>query len=128
MSGLCLEGMEEVSGILRSGVYALALRGEVIYIGQSRSLYSRIYTHRHLARNREAPSWLKAKGIVFDQVFIRLCPVHELDRVERELIALYKPRLNTRLQTAGPILAPVTLPNGVVLNAPPRPNTELRRI
>lgn len=131
---LALEGFSDVSTLLRSGIYVLAKRGTVIYVGKSKSLYARIYAHRNLAnraaRGQRPPAWFPAslKGIVFDQVFIRYVHIDDLDRVEAEMINLYKPKFNISLKSnLRPALPPLTI-DGVVLQAmaPPRPQI-LRR-
>lgn len=107
---LALSGFTEVSGVLRAGVYALAARRVVIYVGKSRSLYSRIYAHRHFAnraaKGRTIPDWLPIKGLVFDQVFIRPCSLEALDDLEREMIELYKPRYNMSLKSNARVAIP----------------------
>lgn len=126
MAGLA--GFEDITPILRSGVYALVLRGSVIYIGQAKNLYSRIYAHRSMAnraaKGHKLPSWLPVRGLVFDEVHVRPCPIHLLDVLEYEMINLYKPRHNSKLKTPGPILAPSILSiNGIdiPLNRPASP-------
>lgn len=121
---IALDGFTEVSPILRAGVYALVKAGVVIYVGKSKSLYQRIYAHRttaqRKARGKEIPSWLPAKGFVFDQVFVRTCSLEDLDRLEAEMINLYKPRYNESLKAAGKVTAEVPLKIGtavVTLNA-----------
>lgn len=129
-----LEGFQDVSTLLRSGIYALCKRGVVIYVGKSKSLYSRIYTHKHFAnrgaKGKAIPSWLPVKGIQFDEVFIRYVHVDALDAAEREAINLYKPRYNESLKNNLKVSLPDTLTiAGVVLQTrvPPRPQIGLRR-
>lgn len=127
-----LEGFTDVSLLLRAGVYALCKRGVVIYVGKSKSLYSRIYTHKHFAnrgaKGRKIPDWLPVKGIQFDEVFIRPCVLEDLDKLEYEMVNLYKPRYNQSLKNN--LKAPLTtiFVAGVQLNlsAPPRPQVERR--
>ena len=126
-----LEGFSDVTSLLRSGVYALAKRGVVIYVGKSKSLYSRIYAHRHYAnraaRGKTIPSWLPVKGLVFDAVYIRPCALEDLDRLEWEMINRYKPHYNQNLKNS---LRPAFPSNftvgGVQLSVPPRPQIERR--
>ena len=134
---LDLDGFDDVSTLLRSGIYALAKRGTIIYIGKSKSLYARIYAHRNLAnraaRGQRPPAWFPAslRGIVFDQVFIRYVHIDQLDSEESRLINLYKPKFNISLKNNLRPALPATLEiNGIVLqmNAPPRPQIgNLRR-
>lgn len=125
---LALEGFNEVSGLLRSGVYALANRGVVIYVGKSRSLYARVYAHKHFAnraaKGRSIPDWLPTKGLIFDQVFIRPAPLEDLDSLEAEMINLYKPRYNQSLKHHGRVSIPTGFSiAGTVIPIvnPPRP-------
>ena len=121
-----LEGFTEVSDVLRAGVYALAKNGVVIYVGKSKSLYQRIYAHRHTARRAAAgkpiPSWLPIKGFVFDQVFVLPCRLEDLDELEAQIVNRYKPRYNESLKAHGnKVRDTVTLQIGtaqLMLNAP----------
>lgn len=132
-SGVKLEGFTDVSAILGCGVYALVKRGTVIYIGKSKSLYGRIYTHRSAAtrasKGKGIPTWLPVKGFVFDQVLVFPCHIDRLDAVEHEMINRYKPRYNESLKNNLPVRTPITIasPSGslVVLNRP-RPQIERR--
>ena len=129
-----LEGFSDVTSLLRSGVYALAKRGVVIYVGKSKSLYSRIYTHKHfgnrVAKGKAIPSWLPVKGIQFDEVHIRSCSLEALDALEREMIDRYRPRYNIAMKNnlAARPAFPLTI-RGVALTlneSPPRPQVERR--
>ena len=131
---LQLEGFVDISTILRCGVYALCKRGVVIYVGKSKSLYARIYTHRNLSsrgKGKKVPEWMpqSLKGIQFDQVFIRYCHIDALDALEAEMVNRYKPHYNQNLKNnlkVGPISLVI---NGVVIqtSVPPRPQIGLRR-
>lgn len=132
-----LEGFTEVSAVMRSGVYVLAFRGEVVYVGQSKSMYSRIYTHRNLwnqsRRGKQHPSWLpnSVKGILFDEVWIKPCHVDQLDTLEREMITLHRPKHNHVHKPRERISTPVALMvNGIALtlNAHAKPPTIERRV
>lgn len=98
-----LHGFDEVSGLLQCGVYALASKGTVIYVGKSKSLYQRIYAHRtrakRTAKGHKLPDWVTARAFVFDQVFIRPCHPDQMDALEVEMIERYKPRFNVSLKT-----------------------------
>jgi excinuclease UvrABC nuclease subunit len=120
--------------VLKAGVYALVKNGVVIYVGKSKSVYQRIYTHRHMARKaakgQTIPSWLPAKGFVFDQVFVRTCTVDQLDALEVEVINTYKPRYNESLKTNAKVKIETPLRIGtMVLNLNSKPEGEgIRRI
>lgn len=130
-----LDGFDDVSVILSPGVYALVKSGTVIYVGKSRSMYSRIYTHRTTAnrakKGRDIPSWLPVKGFVFDQVFVRKCRLEELDDLEAQMINRYKPKYNESLKNnLRPSSIPLTIGSlALVLNAnqDPRPRPHFER-
>lgn len=126
-----LDGFADVSEILQPGVYALVKRGVVIYVGKSKSMYQRIYAHRttanRAARGKAIPTWLPIKGFVFDQIFVRPCKLEDLDRVEAEMINLYKPRFNESLKNGLKVGAPIMLKVGGAVIAmnnglPPAPS------
>ncbi len=120
-----MDGFVSIKEVLGAAVYALVLDGVVVYIGQSRSALTRIYTHRQAWRShvsgRKPLPWLKVKPMKFDDVHIRPCPIADLDRVERELIARYQPKHNI-VHKEGKITVPIPLNIGgiaITLNAPP---------
>lgn len=127
-----LKGFTDISAILRCGVYALCKRGAVIYVGKSKSLYARIYTHKHFAnrgaKGKAIPSWLPTKGIQFDEVFIRPCHIDQLDALEHEMINLYKPKYNESLKNSLKVqLGTITIAGvEIQMSAPPRPQIERR--
>lgn len=127
-----LKGFTDISSILRCGVYALCKRGVVIYVGKSKSLYARIYTHKHFAnrgaKGKAIPSWLPTKGIQFDEVFIRPCHIDQLDALEAEMINLYKPKFNQSLKNGLKTkLGTITIAGvEIQMSAPPRPQIERR--
>lgn len=132
---LALEGFENATTLLRSGIYILVKRGVVIYVGKSKSLYSRIYTHKHFAnrgaKGKPIPSWLPVKGMQFDEVHIRYVHVDQLDAEEAAAINKYKPHYNTNLKNGLKVRAPINLVIGGVslaLNsASPRPQVGITR-
>jgi hypothetical protein len=75
------------------GIYFLFKDGELVYIGQSKNVLSRISAH-------------KSAGIVFDEFAYRLCERHELNRLEAAYTALHRPKLN--FHADGYILGPET--------------------
>ena len=124
-----MPGFLAAGEILKSGVYALLYRGEVIYIGKSKSMLARIYSHKANARGK-APAWMPVKGFIFDDIAIRPCHVDLLDELEYEMINLYKPRHNTLLKHTGKSRAEFTLEiNGIALtlNKPPPPRPQIER-
>lgn len=109
------EGFEDVTPVLRSGVYILCAKGVVIYVGKSKKMVSRIDNHRSVwaEKRKGKASWLYEQlgipGILFDEVHVRPCPAEDLDRLEREMIDRYRPKYNQMLRKTGPIRAPITL-------------------
>lgn len=105
-----LEGFTNISEALRCGIYALAMKGKVIYIGKSKCMLVRIYSHRNAKSKKGAlPSWFPIKGIAFDEVHVRLCHPDNLDALEFDMINLYKPKLNVNLKNNLAINIPHTL-------------------
>lgn len=133
-----LEGFQEVSAVIRSGVYVLCAKGVPIYVGKSRAMIARINTHRRAwidKRKGAKASWLTDSlgipALLFDEIHIRPVPPHLLDEVEREMIDRFKPRYNTQLKSSEKIQAPISLTiSGVVLALNRRPPTPIieRRI
>lgn len=108
-----LDGFSDVSDVLRCGVYALGYRGKIVYIGKSKTMLNRIYTHRSL-RSRKVPSWMVTKGILFDEVHICPCGPDRIDELERQMIDRYRPRYNTYLKSPEPIRQEIKLSVGGV--------------
>ena len=74
-----MEEFVDVSVILRAGVYLLYRRGRVVYVGKSRRLLHRLYSHRN-AR--------------FDAMKVVAVADELLDATEQALIAYFKPIYN----------------------------------
>ena len=91
--------MWDAGFLLESGCYALVKNGVVVYVGQSREVLGRVYSHKH-PRDRRS-------RVMFDGIWIWPCRVEELDRLEAELIARYNPRRNVRKPKKIPELAEV---------------------
>ena len=100
-----LEGFADVSGMLQGGVYALVLREVVVYVGKSKMMLSRIYSHRSAwgRKSQKALGLKPIKGILFDAIWVRACPSAEVDDLERAMINLYKPRYNDKLRNGLPV-------------------------
>lgn len=89
------------------GVYALVLKGVVVYVGQSKSVYNRIAQHRVAAvrgGNRGSDRTMfcvgdpMGKRIEFDEVWVRWCPIKDLGRLEWVYIDRFKPRWNIQIR------------------------------
>lgn len=93
------DDFESWPGILMPAIYALVYKRNVVYIGQSKKPLGRIYTHRNMWGKRKHPWGVQssAKGILFDDVWVRPCLVEELDQIEREMIEKYRPSHNIRM-------------------------------
>ncbi len=121
-----IPGFFGVSDVLRGGVYVLVWKGEVVYIGKSKCMVARIYAHRSLHRRHpgsDVPKWLKVKGIKFDEIHVKPCLLSDVDRVEQEMIRLYKPKFNTYHVGARPT-GPIPLKIGnieIMLGGPVTP-------
>lgn len=134
--GLNLEGFVDISASLRCGVYALAAKGVVIYVGKSKRMLGRINSHRSAwadKRKGKAESWIAERlgipGLLFDQVWVRPCRPDELDALEADMINLYKPRYNTRLKTSAKIAVPHMLTiNGIAISLCAKPQPIERRL
>lgn len=120
-----LEGFINASALLKPGIYALLKEGVVVYIGQSVRPLSRIEAHRSLWGRKKPPGWLPIKAILFDEVHVLSCKVEDLDRLERALIDLYKPKYNVKLKTPNATLTElvIKLPNGAEVPFNQRPVT-----
>lgn len=129
-----LEGFVEVTPILRAGVYALVRDGVVVYVGQGKKMVARIEAHRSNWGRKSMPAWMPAslRGVLFDQVYVLPCRVEDLDRIERAMIDLYKPKYNIKLKSPTPLTTqPISFNiNGVnvPLNHTPTPRPFERRI
>jgi len=113
-----LAGFIGVGEILRAGVYALVWRGRVIYIGKSKKMLVRIYSHR-ANKGKARNIFTSAKPFSFDDVFIRPCSLEVIDELERDLINLYRPKYNVALKAPVLIEKEITLSYGnfeLVLN------------
>lgn len=126
-----IEGFVDISASLRSGVYILVKAGKVVYVGQSKCMLVRAYSHRNTRNNKSLPKAVQAKGIAYDEVHVCPCHPDKIDQFEREMIDLYKPLYNTQHKTKVPTNLPFTLEIAgvtVTMNAvPPQPQTEFRR-
>lgn len=116
-----LDGFVNASALLKGGVYVLLFKGKVIYIGKSKCMLTRVYAHKSLHKRRpgsDVPKWLPVKGIEYDEILVRPCALSDVDRLEQEMIKLYKPRYNV-MHVGHKVSMPITLRRGnveIVLN------------
>lgn len=131
-----LDGFTDISDSLRCGVYALASRGVVIYVGKSKKMLGRINSHRSAwadKRRGKAESWIADRlgipGLLFDQVWVRPCRPDQLDALEEQMINLYKPRYNVQLKTSQKVAVPHRLLiNGISIPLCSKPEPFERRL
>lgn len=94
--------------LLHCAVYALVRRGIVVYVGQSKTMYKRIYQHCMTRRKSQTLNAMYGpsihKGMAFDDIWIRPCMLGELDRLEVEMIRKYQPKYNVRMKEIPPQL------------------------
>lgn len=114
------DGFISAGATLGSGVYLLVHKGDVVYVGKSNHLLRRWYEHRsayYLSRQKRAQRPQK-KAMLFDDIHYQPCGLKELDALERELIAKYRPRYNEKHNASrGSVVIPVDfILQGVVLN------------
>lgn len=91
--------------MLQGGVYALVHRGNVVYVGKSKVMLGRIYSHRVAwgKKSQKAVGLKPIKGILFDAIWVRPCPLTDIDELESTMINLYKPRYNSLLRNGLPV-------------------------
>lgn len=110
-----LEGFTDVSASLKSGVYALVAKGQVIYVGKSKAMIARIAAHRQawIAKRKGKAGWISdtlgIPAVLCDEIHILPCPPHALDALEAEMINRYKPKLNVLLKTTAKVSIPATI-------------------
>lgn len=101
------EGFTNASDLLRPGIYILLHRGVVIYVGKSKKMLARVYTHENRYRQKRVKNkkagldFIPVPGIQFDEVHVRPARLEDLDRLEAEYIDRFKPRYNTQLKRPG---------------------------
>lgn len=131
-----LDGFTDISDSLRCGVYALAAKGVVIYVGKSKKMLGRINSHRSAwadKRRGKAESWIADRlgipGLLFDQVWVRPCRPDQLDALEEAMINLYKPRYNVQLKTSQKVKIEHTIViNGIAIPLCAKPQPIERRL
>ena len=122
------EGFTDCTEMLAAGVYLLCHKGKVVYVGKSKCMLVRTYSHRNSRNNRSLPKAIQAKGIPYDEVHVMACHPDKIDSVEFEMINLYKPRYNDRLKLQAPVSAPFSISvGGITLGLNPAPTQQLVR-
>lgn len=95
----------DISAVLKQGVYLLSREGTVVYVGQSKCMLVRIYTHRALS-NKRAPAWMQTRGVRFDKAEVIPCHPDRINELERGLIEFYQPVYN-KTHNPNPVALPV---------------------
>jgi len=84
-----IEDFADISEVLGGGVYLLAYRGEVVFVGKStRGMLGAIANYR----SKNLPSWFPR--ITFDQVLVRYIHPDQLESTYAELLAEFQPKHN----------------------------------
>ncbi len=98
MQGLIGDGFVNYSALLHCAVYALVRRKEVVYIGQSKSLCTRLYGWCTAKRavKKSLYGVQIYKGISFDEIWVRPCMLAELSGLEIAMIKKYQPKHNDK--------------------------------
>lgn len=102
------EGFVDFTVLMHCGVYMLLRKGEVVYVGQSKSVGERLRTHCRQRKGGVRGSGLFANkikvGFSFDEIQVRACMLGELDDLERAMIKKYQPKYNVKLKNPQPSL------------------------
>lgn len=122
-----LQGFVDASAMLSGGVYALVHHENVVYVGKAKVMLGRVYTHRVAwgKKSTKAVGLKPTKGILFDAIWVRPCPLAEIDDLEYAMINLYKPRYNSALRNGLPVPLDLTnlLADLVIQTSAPHPQT-----
>ena len=113
--------------MLGAGVYALIYAEEVVYVGRAKDLITRIYSHRNVWKRFKKGVRLptNVKPILFSRFVYWPCGEFDLDRLEREMIAKYRPKHNTLLKPKVSLSGFVV--NGVIIGRAPMEQVEFVR-
>lgn len=128
------DGFIDVSVVRLAGIYLLLYKGVVVYVGQSRQVYTRVYQHlmargklRKTVYTKNPKPKLKV-GFAFDQVLVRACTISELDDMEKELIRKYRPKHNIQHNAPPPIPLDQLMISLTLATRPPSDPTFNRRV
>lgn len=93
------DGFADFSALMHCGVYALVRKGIVVYVGQSKTLATRLHgqlVHRGKPSKKSYFGSNVYKGVVFDEIWVKPCMLQELDKIEIEMIKKYLPKYNVK--------------------------------
>jgi hypothetical protein len=88
------EPPQGIGGILKPGVYLLALREKIVFVGRSKCMLAAIAGHRSVAIGPRMPEWFPLKGILFDDAFIYPMSFDQTLPLMNALIEFHKPAHN----------------------------------
>ena len=122
-----LDGAKRGGDILGAGVYALIYAEDVVYVGKAKKLLTRIYSHRNVWERHKKGVKLptNVRPILFSDFWFWCCGEFDLDRLEREKIAQYRPKHNTLLKPKVSLSGFVV--NGVIIGRAPMEQVEFVR-
>jgi hypothetical protein len=98
-----LEGFEDVSALLGSGVFVLMLRGKCVYVGKinrGSNTNATMLTRIAALRTDDRPTWLPS--VQFDQIFVRYVHPDKVGETYRSLVAELRPSYNIELIPSSP--------------------------
>jgi hypothetical protein len=86
-------------------VYALCWKGEVVYVGQSKGIHTRIASHWNSYQRWRNGKPLKPDLFVieFDNVWLKYCHETQANNLEWAMIQKYHPKYNVMLKRPDPI-------------------------
>lgn len=87
---MVIPGFDDISATLRTGVYILAFRGRVVFVGSAKCTLTRLAEHRSLFLDR-APDWLPVRGINYDEVHFSPTHPDAITSTIATLVARYDP-------------------------------------
>lgn len=89
-SRVAVNGLVDISDILRPGVFLLHNHGRIVYIGKAKCLLAGIAVYRAINRAK-LPSWVTLHRIQFDRVEIIPCDTTRAIELQRALVSMHDP-------------------------------------
>lgn len=97
-----------IGSVLKSGVYVLVWRNDVVYVARSHCMLMALAAHRTASNGPALPDWFPIKGIQYEDAYIYPLAWDRTESLMQELIATYKPRYNERTPSPpNPFLRPL---------------------
>lgn len=107
MAELC-SFADDISGVLRPGVFLLGNHDRVIYVGKARCILAALANHIVRNRVKRSVEWFPIRSMIFDRIEIIPCDVARATTLAAALITLYNPLHNQ--PAPAPKLRTFTLP------------------